>query len=249
MDMNLEVLQYINETAIKAAGMRDYDISPTCTRHVRSDGTVVDTETKYAPETELLDLDSVVSVYKVSDSGEVFVGDAKIVVTNSHDRRWGKSVCKLTKSAAIDTMISGQGKSMKPETFEKIAKLYFGADLPFLQTIRNLKWIEKTDASAKLSAVSKSADIQAIAQVLTDDDILFQDIVLEVETPFFLLPYRTTPVKIDVHIYAHPTEKTITFMPDDEAFMLAKQKSIKEVQKALNAMIGKDVVLMGEPTM
>jgi hypothetical protein len=227
--------------------MRDYDVSPTTTRYVRPDGTTVDTETSVAVITELLDLDSVVRDYLSDGKNEIYVAAEQITIVNSIDRRFGKSYCPLTKSAAIETMENHTGKAMNPHTFEKIAKLYFGADLSFLQTIRNLKWIEKQDATAKISSVSKSADVQAIAQVLTEDDILFQDIELEVEAPFFLLPYRTTPVKIDLNIYPDPVEKTIMFVPDNEQFMLAKQKSIKEVQKALNDLIGKDVVFLGKP--
>jgi hypothetical protein len=100
-----------------------------------------------------------------------------------------------------------------------------------------------------LSNVSKSADIQAIAKVVDENEILFQDIQLIVRTPYFILPFKTREVEIELHIIANAVTQTISFAPDPGAMMIEAYDAAKEVQNALNRLIGDDVVIFGQPVM
>ena len=64
------------------------------------------------------------------------------------------------------------------KTIGKIAKLHFGADSSFIDRIRKLQWKTESDATARLSNVSKSMDVSAIAKVVDENQILFQDILV-----------------------------------------------------------------------
>ena len=136
---------------------------------------------------------------------------------------------------------------MSPEQFEKLAKLTFGADAQFVNRIRKLQWQDKAETKTVLSSVSKSADMQAIARVVDENEILFQDISLLVRTPYFLLPFETEWVEIELHIIANAETKSISFAPSPGVMMLAEHAATKEVQAELNRLIGKDVVILGVP--
>jgi SepF-like predicted cell division protein (DUF552 family) len=156
------------------------------------------------------------------------------------------SICELIPSEAVAMILKHNGQDFKPEQFEKIAKLYFGADASFINTIRKLQWKEQSEATTRLSSVSKSADISEIAKVVDENEILFQDITLLVKTPYFILPYETKVVEIELHIIANATSKTIAFatVPDD---MLRKRHAATlEVLAALNKVIGSGVAILGD---
>ena len=143
-----------------------------------------------------------------------------------------------------------QGEDLTPEEFEKIAKLYFNADSQFINRIRKLQWKEKTDKTMVLSSVSKSADMQAIAKVVDENEILFQDIQLFVRTPYFILPFKTREVEIELHVIANAETKTISFAPDPGTMMIEAYDAAKEVQIELDRLIGDSgVVIFGQPVM
>jgi hypothetical protein len=252
MNIDLEVLKQITATAVKAEGIRDYQISPLLKRHVRSDGTSIDIDLAPPPQKNTLcDLEACVAQYKRCklEGAEIFVGSDSIQVMHDGTRTEGKSDCSLECSEAITVIKQEAGENHTPEEFEKMAKLYFGADSHFINRIRKLQWQEKTDRTTTLSSVSKSADIQAIAKVVDENEILFQDISLLVRTPYFILPYRTSEVEIELHVIACAATKTISFAPAPGVMMLAAHAAAKEVLDAVNEMIGEDVAIFGVPVM
>jgi hypothetical protein len=254
MDMNLEVLNKITETAVKAAGMRDYDVSPLLKRHISADGKVHDIPFEPPPKhNELLDLQGCVAVYKRYDyekgKAEVFVSYDEITIMHDRSRTIGMSVCKLIKSEAVYMILQHNGEDMKPEKFEKLAKLYFGADSQFINTIRKLQWKEQSDTTTRLSTVSKSADAHEIAKVVDKNEVLFQDITLTVPTPYFILPHETSVIEIDLEIYANPVTKTIAFATKPGDMLRKRHAATLEVLAALNKVIGSDVAILGDVVM
>jgi hypothetical protein len=253
MDVNLEVLKYITETAVTAHGISEYQTSPVERQVRNADGSV--SAIKYSPPPQknlLADLDSVVATYAryEKEGAEVFVNSQRIVVTHDRNRINGYSTCDVTYTDAVNKIIDLSGKDMSPEAFEKVAKLYFGADLSFLTTLRNLKWVEKEDRTTQLSTVSKSADVQAIAKVVTDENILYQDIFLVVNTPVYVLPHETKTRAIELQIWADPTKKAIVFSPKPMVVLKAVDESVKEIIDVLSRILPKGTpVVFGQPIM
>ena len=250
MDIELNVLNKITETAVKAACIRDYDISPLKKRYIDPEGNVLDTDIDPPPRmNRLLDLESCAGTYERYKQlgAEVFVGFDFVVVTHDDTRTTGKSGCELLLSETIKTIIDKQHDDLRPEAFEKIAKLYFGADSQFINRIRKLQWKEESDTTTRLSSVSKSADVQEIARVVDENEILFQDISLFVNTPYFLLPYETEPVEIELHIIACAAKKTIAFAPKPGVLLQARHDAQAQVLKEVNRLIGERVAIFGTP--
>ena len=232
MDIELNVLNKITETAVKAACIRDYNISPLKKRCIDPEGNVRDTDIDPPPhQNTLLDFASCVEVFKQhkTDGAEIFVDSERITVAHDSTLTKGQSVCPLQKSATIEKIYECEGENHSPEEFEKIAKLYFGADSQFINRIRKLQWQAKTDTTARLSSVSKSADIQAIAKVVDENEILFQDISLLVKAPYYVLPHKTTEIEIELHIIACAETRTISFAPLPDVLALAEFDAIHEV--------------------
>ena len=253
MDIDLQVLNQITKTAVDAAGMRDYDINPLLKRHLRSDGTFIETQIA-APskKNELLDLESCVDIHEQCldvGGGNIFVGKDAVFVTHDDARVYGYSFCKLRQSETIKFIYNWICKDIRPEEFEKIARLYFGADSQFINRLRRLRWEESTDKTTRLSNVSKSADMQTIARVVDDEEILFQDISLLVRTPYFVLPYETKTVEIELDIIACANTKTISFAPKPGVMMRAEHEAVNEVLSEVNRILGKDEAIIGEPKM
>ena len=249
MDIDLDVLNEITATAVKAAGMRDYTLSPLVKRHVRPDGTIVDTELAPPPKgNQLYDLAACVAVYEASKS-DVYVGEESISILHDGTRTTGYSSCCLRPSETIVYIGRYANAGLTPEEFEKMAKLYFGADSQFMDRIRKLQWKTSSEATTKLSSVAKSADIQEIAKVVDDEYVLFQDVTLLVTTPYFVLPVETAPVEIELHIVANAETKKIAFAPAPGVMMKHHFEAMQEVRDALNAAIGEDVAVLGRPNM
>ena len=243
MDIELNVLNKITETAVKAACIRDYNISPLKKRYIDPEGNVLDTDIDPPPHQNiLLDLDACVEMFKKHkpDGAEVFVDSEHITVVHDSTRTKGKSVCPLQKSATIEKIYECQDEDHSPEAFEKIAKLYFGADSQFINRIRKLQWKDKTDTTMRLSSVSKSADIQAISKVVDENEVLFQDISLLVKAPYFILPHETDVIEIELHIIACAERKTIAFAPAPDALARAEYDAIAEVREALDMFLKTD---------
>jgi len=253
MDMNLEVLNQITDTAVKAAGMRDYDVSPLQKRHLRPDGSLIWIDIDPPPQqTELFDLQGCAAVYEryKKDGAELYVCPSHVDVTHDSSRTKGHSHCRLIQSEAISVIDAQQYDDLRPEQFEKIAKLYFGADSQFINRIRKLQWKTESDTTTRLSSVSKSADISEIAKVVDENQILFQDISLVVTTPYFVLPIETEPVEIELHIIADPVSKTIAFAPEPFVLQKAQHEAMRQVRETLAALVGgEDFVVLGNPRM
>ena len=252
MDIDLKVLDKITATAVQAAGMRDYDISPLLKRHVRPDGTMFDIDIHSPPAiNELFDLKGCAYMYEDwrADGAEAYVSPTHIVIAHDNTRTAGHSFCTLVRSEAVDTIWAKQHVDLSPETFEKIAKLYFGADSSFINRIRKLQWKTESDTTTRLSSVSKSMDASEIAKVVDENQILFQDISLIVTTRYFVLPVETSPFNIELHVIANPVNKTIAFAPEPLMLLQAQHASMHEVRDALNKAIGENVVILGDPRM
>jgi len=127
MDIDLDVLNQITETAVKAAGMRDYDIGPLRKRHLRPDGVFFDTDIDPPPRVNRLhDLESCVAAYSQHKEygAEIFVGMGKFGesiinywcgVTQDKTRTTGRSVCVLKCSEAIVKIYEKQDANLTPE--------------------------------------------------------------------------------------------------------------------------------------
>ena len=247
MNIDLEVLREITATAVKAAGMRDYTISPLVRQHVRPDGTTVKTELAPPPElNELYDIDACVKAF-ADGCGSAFVGEECITIMHDDTRTAGYSECALQRSETVRMIESHFHKAIKPEDFERLAKLYFGADSQFINRLRKLQWKRSDEATTKITNVSKSADMQTIAEVVDENQLLFQDVSLMVTTPYFVLPVETTPVEIELHLVANAESQTISFAPAPGVMMKHHHAAMREVRDALNAAIGEEVALLGKP--
>ena len=237
MDIELNVLNKITETAVKAACIRDYDISPLKKQYIDPEGLVHDIDIDPPPHQNiLLDINSCVEVLRQhkADGAEIFVDSERITVAHDSTRTKGQSVCPLQKSATIEKIYECEGENHSPEEFEKIAKLYFGADSQFINRIRKLQWQAKTDTTARLSSVSKSADVQEIARVVDENEILFQDISLLVKAPYYVLPYKTEEIEIELHIIACAETRTISFAPLPDVLAMAEYAATNEVLDEIN---------------
>jgi len=149
--INVDVLNKITETAVRAACIRDYDIGPLKKRYIDPEGGYLDIDIEPPPHhNRLCDLESCVDLYKRhrADGAEIFVGRDIFNISSksgcgvAHDgtRTKGQSVCLFQQSEAIVKIYECQDKNLSPETFEKLAKLYFGADAQFVNRIRKLQW-------------------------------------------------------------------------------------------------------------
>ena len=148
---------------------------------------------------------------------------------------------------AIAAAYKKRADKEEERAFEKIAKLYFGADSSFINRIRKLQWKTASDTTTRLSSVSKSMDASEIAKVVDENQILFQDISLIVTSRYFVLPVETSPFDIELQIIADPINKTIAFAPEPLKLLHAQHSAMKEVQAALNEVIGDDIVILGDP--
>jgi hypothetical protein len=251
--MNLEMLQEITATAVKAAGYRDYDVSPLQQMCLRPDGTSIDIQlAPPPPENKLLDIAACVDVYNANygiDGAEAYVSADSITIVHDGTRTKGKSVCLLTRSETIKLIEKHSYQDLKPETFEKIAKLYFGADALFINRLRKLQWKTSLDTTTRISTVSKSADVHEIAQVMDENQVLFQDITLLVTTPYFVLPIETMLEEIELHIIANAEAKTISFAPSPGVMEKICFSAMQAIRTALDVALGKDVVMLGSPVM
>jgi len=117
----------------------------------------------------------------------------------------------MKRSETIRFIDKYTNTSLTPEDFERVAKLYFGADSLFIDRLRKLQWKRSGEVTARIANVSKSADVHEIAQVMDENQILFQDVSLFVTAPYFVLPVETTPVEIELHIVANAESQTISY--------------------------------------
>ena len=140
----------------------------------------------------------------------------------------------MQRSATFEKIYECLGEDHSPEEFEKLAKLYFGADSQFINRIRKLQWQEKTDTTTRLSSVSKSADVQEIARVVDENEVLFQDISLLVKAPYYVLPHKTEEIEIELHIIACAATRTISFAPLPDVLALAEHDAMVEVLEEIN---------------
>ena len=248
MNIDLEVLREITSTAVQSAGIRDYDISPLLKKHVRPDGTTLETELAPPPEmNELYDIDACVRAY--CDGADIYVGEECITILHDTTRTRGYSECYMKRSETIRMIEGNINRAFDPGYFERIAKLYFGADSLFIDRLRKLQWKQSSESTAKITNVSKSADIQEIAQVMDEYQILFQDVSLLVTAPYFVLPVETTPVEIELHIVANAESQTISFTPAPGVMMKHHFAAMQEVRDVLNSAIGNDAAVLGKPKM
>jgi hypothetical protein len=156
----------------------------------------------------------------------------------------------LIQSATVDKIEEFENESMKPETFERIASLYFGADAAFMNRLRKLQWRTAQESSARTANVSKSMDVHAIAQVMDENDVLFEDVSLFVKTRYFVLPYETQEFEVELQIVANAEAKTIAFAPAPGVMEKNLLLALVEIQGVLTQMLGKqyaDKILLGKP--
>ena len=246
MNIDLEVLREITSTAVQSSGIRDYDISPLLKKHVRPDGTTLETELAPPPEmNELYDIDACIRVY--CDGADIYVGEECITILHDTTRTKGYSECFMKRSETIQVIEKNFNISIKPEPFERLAKLYFGADSLFIDRLRKLQWKRSGEATARIANVSKSADVHEIAQVMDENQILFQDVSLLVTAPYFVLQVETTPVEIELHIVANAESQTISFAPAPGVMMKHHFAAMQEVRDVLNSAIGTDAAVLGKP--
>ena len=111
MDIDLDVLNKITETAVKAACIRDYAISPLKKRCIDPTGNIIETDLDPPPKENLLfDLESCVEVYQrhKADGSEIYVGveegERGVHVVHDNTRTKGHSMCVLHLSEAIKTI-------------------------------------------------------------------------------------------------------------------------------------------------
>lgn len=256
MNVDLQMLERITETAIKAAGIRDYDVSPLRKMLVNSDGTEHVVEMEPPPvRNEVYDFDTVMRIAKQCVSGcteeevEVYVGQDEVTVLHDVTRTMGATRCPLTKSQAVQAIEKYQCEAMSPEGFERIASLIFEADALFVDTLRKLQWHKKGEATMRVANVSKSADMYEIAKVTDENGMLFQDISLFVKTHFFVLPMETKSVEIELRLSANAETKTIAFAPVPNSLERARLAAMQEVQSVLMTMLDAVpvMVLLGKP--
>jgi hypothetical protein len=75
-------------------------------------------------------------------------------------------------------------------------------------------------------------DVTALAKVIDENNILFEDVVLTVKSLWFVSPVGTTEVEIDLNIVANAENKTISFAPNPgvmEALELAALREVYQV--------------------
>ena len=248
MNIDLEVLREITSTAVQSAGIRDYDISPLLQKHVRPDGTTLEIELAPPPEmNELYDIDACVRAYLDTGAHDVYVGEECITILHDTSRTRGYSECFMKRSETIRVIEKHFSTDIKPEIFERLAKLYFGADSFFIDRLRKLQWKRSGEETKRIANVSKSADAHEIAQVMDENQILFQDVSLIVTASYFVLPVETNPVEIELHIVANAESQTISFAPAPGVMMKHHFAAMQEVRDVLNSAIGSDAAVLGKP--
>jgi hypothetical protein len=252
MNMDIEVLKEITATAVKAAGMRDYELSPLKRLHVRPDGTQIGID--FDPPKQinaLLDLPGVVKIVeRYKGEAEVFVGEECITVLHDKTRTKGYSHCELVKSEPVNIILQNQNKPLSPEIFERLACHYFGVDDSFISRLRKLQWKTQAESTARITNINKSMDAHEISRVIDENDDLFQDVSLFVNTPYFVLPYETEEFEVELQIVANAEHKTISFAPVPGTMEKVLLQVLQEIQSKLTEMLGKTYtgnILLGEP--
>lgn len=256
MEIDLKVLDKITATAIRAEGFRDYNIGPKKRLHIRPDGTRVEVDLDDFEEVnEILTIADAVRIFRrFNDTATLWVGEQCIHVEHDNVTRLaGRSALTMEKSPAMRYIEKSEKEvtSYKPESFEKIAKLYFGADAVFIARLRKLQWQEKTESNAQISNVSKSMSMDAIAKVLDANGSAFEDVVLTVKCPVYVVPFKTAEVAIDLNIVANAETKTISFAPLPGVVAEHTRAAIAEIHAAVCESMEEaehPFVYMGQPT-
>lgn len=245
MDVNLEVLNKITETAVKAAGYRDYTLDNGRKIVLKPDGEriVIDPEQKPV-RNEVGTLDDIVRVFEIAPNPKLWISANRVyVVHNEDDRRGGITSLPLTKSPAfqyINGVKSAEDvpKGYCPEIFERICKLYFLAPSDFIKTVRKLQWRLGSEAGAHITNANKSMSIAQINRVMDEAGNAFEDVILPVHAPVYVDPVETRDVTIAINIIANAEKQEFCFEPFPGAVEKVCREALQEINDKVKELVG-----------
>lgn len=254
MDLH-KCLTEIMTTAVKAAGYREYQVSEQKRLLTMPDGKTMTIKNEPDPiVNNLLTLDDAARIFNERfDTAAAWVGEEKIHVEHVDASRMdGHSILDLIKAPAMRYIIESEEKvvAYAPDEFERIAKLYFGADALFISRLRKLQWKDGAEVKQQIANASKSASVDMLTKVLDADGNLFEDVTLDVTTPVYVHPFRTSEKTITLNIIANAAAKTISFAPFPGQVMDCVRTSVKEIRDALAELLvedGCESLYMGSP--